>query len=101
MTRSIRGLAAAGHRPLAGCAGTNFKRPEPQDLVVGKSNAADIQRVMGGAQQTGEGLQNEQKVQTLRYAYAEGAGQGRYPGWCRRAPWCSPPTTSCWSPRSS
>ena len=81
MTRTIRGIAAAlAIALLAGCAGTNFKRPEPQDLVVGKSNAADIQRVMGGAQQTGEGLQNEQKVQTLRYAYAEGAGQGRYPG---------------------
>ena len=81
MTRTIRGIAAAlAIALLAGCAGTNFKRPEPQDLVVGKSNAADIQRVMGSAQQTGEGLQNEQKVQTLRYAYAEGAGQGRYPG---------------------
>src|SRR4051812_8325915 len=65
---------------LAGCAGTNFKRPEPQALEVGKSTTADVVRVMGTAQQNGEGLVNEQKVKVMRYVYAEGAGEGRYPG---------------------
>lgn len=65
---------------LTGCAGTNFKRPDPEALKVGQSTAADIARVMGQPQQTGEGLQNEQKVKHLRYVYAEGAGEGRYPG---------------------
>lgn len=66
---------------LAGCAGTNFKRPEADALRVGQSTAADVARVMGQQpQQVGEALQNEQKVKTLRYVYAEGAGEGRYPG---------------------
>lgn len=65
---------------LSGCAGTNFKRPEAQDLSLGKSTTADISRVMGTPGQTGEGLKNEMKIKTARYAYAEGAGTGKYPG---------------------
>jgi len=65
---------------LSGCAGTNFKRPEPQALVVGKSTASDVSRVMGAPPQTGELLKNNEKIKTTRYAYAEGAGTGRYPG---------------------
>jgi hypothetical protein len=81
MSISARGLAAALAIALvSGCAGTNFKRPDPQALVVGKSTAADVSRVMGPPQQTGEALQNEQKTRSVRYAYAEGAGEGRYPG---------------------
>ena len=65
---------------LAGCAGTNFKRPEPQSLAVGKSTSTDVTRVMGAPAQTGEVLKNEQKIKTARYVYAEGASTGRYPG---------------------
>jgi hypothetical protein len=65
---------------VSGCAGVNFKRPEPQSLVVGKSTAADVTRVMGAPVQTGEALKNNEKVKTSRYAYAEGAGKGTYPG---------------------
>lgn len=65
---------------LAGCAGTNFKRPDPQSLVVGKSTSADVTRVMGTPLQTGELIKNEKKLKTARYAYAEGAGKGKYPG---------------------
>ena len=65
---------------LTGCAGTNFKRPDPQSLVVGKSTSTDVTKVMGAPFQTGELVKNEQKVKTARYAYAEGAGQGKYPG---------------------
>jgi outer membrane protein assembly factor BamE (lipoprotein component of BamABCDE complex) len=65
---------------LSGCAGTNFKRPEPQALVVGKSTASDVTRVMGSPIQAGELLKNGEKVKTARYAYAEGVGTGRYPG---------------------
>lgn len=65
---------------LSGCAGTNFKRPEPQALVVGKSTSSDVTRVMGSPLQTGELLKNGEKIKTARYAYAEGAGTGRYPG---------------------
>jgi hypothetical protein len=65
---------------LVGCAGTNFKRPEPQALQVGKSTLADVTRVMGPAPQTGESLRNEEKLKVSRYAYAEGAATGKYPG---------------------
>lgn len=81
MKNSVAGLLAIlTVAILAGCAGTNFKRPEPQSLVIGKSTAADVSRVMGTPYQTGEVLKNEQKIKTSRYAYAEGAGAGKYPG---------------------
>jgi outer membrane protein assembly factor BamE (lipoprotein component of BamABCDE complex) len=73
-------LAIALAAILSGCAGTNFKRPEPQALEVGKSTSADVTRVMGSPLQTGELLKNNEKIRTARYAYAEGAGTGRYPG---------------------
>src|SRR5471032_1607147 len=65
---------------LTGCAGTNFKRPDPQSLVVGKSTSSDITRVIGAPLKTGEVLKNNEKIKTSRYAYAEGTGTGRYPG---------------------
>jgi hypothetical protein len=65
---------------LAGCAGTNFKRPDAQAFQLGKSTTADISRVMGAPGQTGEMMKNNEKVKSSRYAYAEGAGTGRYPG---------------------
>lgn len=65
---------------LSGCAGTNFKRPDPQALVVGKSTLSDVTRVMGSPLELGELLKNGEKIKLARYAYAEGAGTGRYPG---------------------
>ncbi|MCZ4306019.1 hypothetical protein O4G98_14895 [Zoogloeaceae bacterium G21618-S1] len=73
-------LALVSVALLSGCAGSNFKRPEPQSLMVGSSTTADVTRVMGNPLQTGELLKNEEKVKITRYAYAEGAGSGRYPG---------------------
>lgn len=72
--------AVIGCIVLAGCAGTNFVRPDPQALQVGKSTAADVKRVMGPPGQTGELQRNGETLQLLRYAYAEGAGTGKYPG---------------------
>jgi outer membrane protein assembly factor BamE (lipoprotein component of BamABCDE complex) len=65
---------------LAGCAGTDFKRPDPQSLVVGKSTAADVTRVMGAPRQVGEVLKNEQKIKTARYVYATTGGESLYSG---------------------
>jgi outer membrane protein assembly factor BamE (lipoprotein component of BamABCDE complex) len=74
-------LATATIAILSGCAGTNFKRPDPGALELGRSTSAQIAQVMGGpAPQTGEVLRNEQKLKSARYAYAEGAGTGKYPG---------------------
>ncbi len=65
---------------LAGCAGTNFKRPDSGVLEVGKSSLAQVTQVMGNPTQSGELLRNGEKLKVSRYAYAEGAGVGKYPG---------------------
>jgi hypothetical protein len=65
---------------MAGCAGTNFKRPDAQALVVGKSTSADVTRVMGDPRQVGEALKNEQKIKIARYSYAATSGDSLYPG---------------------
>lgn len=81
MKRFVIGmLSAVMALALAGCAGTNFKRPEPGTLTVGKSTAADVSKVMGPPEQVGEAVKNDQKIKVVRYAYAEGAGTGKYPG---------------------
>ena len=73
-------LSLAAVALLAGCAGTNFKRPDPGALEVGKSTSAKVAQVMGPAPQVGEALRNGEKLKVHRYAYAEGAGTGKYPG---------------------
>lgn len=81
MSNTLRLLViAAASAFLVGCAGTNFKRPDPAALEVGKSTAAQVAQVMGSPQQTGELLRNGEKLKSVRYAYAEGAGAGKYPG---------------------
>jgi outer membrane protein assembly factor BamE (lipoprotein component of BamABCDE complex) len=65
---------------LAGCAGTNFHRPEQGHLVIGKSTSADVLRVMGEPRTTGEALHNEKKVKVYRYAFAATTGEPLYPG---------------------
>lgn len=65
---------------LAGCAGTNFKRPDPAALTLGQSTLAQVTQVMGTPTQTGETARNGTKFKISRYAYAEGAGTGKYPG---------------------
>jgi hypothetical protein len=73
-------LTAFAASALAGCAGTNFKRPDVGALEVGKSTLAQVMQTMGPPQQTGELLRNNEKLKSSRYAYAEGAGTGKYPG---------------------
>ena len=73
-------LALATAVLLSACAGTDFKRPDAQALVVGKSTAADVTRVMGAPMQVGEALKNEQKIKTARYAYATTGGESLYSG---------------------
>jgi len=82
MGPSLRLLAAPGAVAiLAGCAvGTDFKRPDTQSLVVGKSTAGDVVRVMGAPWQTGEIVRDEQRIETFGDAYAEAAGQPAAPG---------------------
>lgn len=76
--RSIVVLWAAAL--LSGCAGTNFKKPEPSSLTLGRSTASDVVAVMGTPRQTSEGLKNEQKIRSLHYSYATTVGSPKYPG---------------------
>lgn len=73
-------VSAASIAVLAGCAGTDFKRPDSHALQVGKSTIAQVTQVMGPPPQTGESLRNGEKLKVSRYVYAEGAGTGKYPG---------------------
>lgn len=72
-------FAIATSAALAGCAGTNFKRPDPQALTVGTSTSSDVTKVMGAPMQVGELLKNDQKLKTTRYAYAATGGVSLYP----------------------
>jgi hypothetical protein len=81
MISNLKRLAAiAVAASLAGCAGTNFKRPDAGALELGKSTHAQVVQAMGPSPQTGESLRNGEKLKASRYAYAEGAGTGKYPG---------------------
>lgn len=65
---------------LGACAGTDFKRPVPNALTLGKSTAEDVTRVMGAPSQVGEAQKNEQKIRNARYVYASTGGESLYPG---------------------
>lgn len=65
---------------LGGCAGTNFKRPDPSSLTLGRSTSSDVIAAMGEPRQTSEGLKNEKKVRSLHYAYADSLGSAKYSG---------------------
>jgi hypothetical protein len=73
-------LAALAVVLVSGCAGTDFRRPDPQAVVVGRSTAEDVTRVMGPPRQVGEAMLNGQKVNTMTYVYAAAAGEPLYQG---------------------
>ena len=56
---------------LTGCAGVNFKRPEPSSLTVGKSTSSDVIAQMGTPTATGETTKNAHKIKGMGYSYAE------------------------------
>jgi len=68
MSRLLAVLAAAS--ALVGCAGTDFKRPDPGAVRVGKSTQAEVLQVMGAPRQTGELTKNGQQLKQAQYAYA-------------------------------
>jgi len=65
---------------LAGCAGTDFKRPDASVLKVGTSTIGDVIRVMGPAKQTGEVLKNSCRIRQSTYVYATAIGTALYGG---------------------
>lgn len=68
-------LAIAAIVLVSGCAGTNFRRPEPQEVVVGQTPADRVVLLMGAPRMTGEVLTNGQKVKIMTYAYAAAGGE--------------------------
>jgi outer membrane protein assembly factor BamE (lipoprotein component of BamABCDE complex) len=73
-------VSAAVSLLLAGCAGTDFKRPDASVLKVGKSTTDDVIRVMGPARATGEVLKNSCRVRQSTYVYATAVGASLYGG---------------------
>jgi hypothetical protein len=67
-------IAALAALLVAGCAGTDFVRMEPQSLVLGKTTHGDVVGKMGSPGREGEVLKNDQKVRTVTYAYAQSVG---------------------------
>jgi len=65
---------------VASCAGTDFVRPTPEALKVGKSTYSDVIEKLGNPEQTGEQLINEKKVKRIIYVYAAAGGEPVEPG---------------------
>ncbi|NRF68412.1 hypothetical protein HLB44_15565 [Aquincola sp. S2] len=65
---------------LAGCAGTNFKRPDQAALKLGSSTTADVVAAMGEPSRTGELTKNGSQIKRMSYSYATTMGVGLYAG---------------------
>jgi hypothetical protein len=76
MNQYAKGLAAAALcAALAGCAGTDFVRPNTDDLKNGQTTRAQLIARMGPPRNEGSVLKNEQTIRTATYAYASVGGQ--------------------------
>jgi outer membrane protein assembly factor BamE (lipoprotein component of BamABCDE complex) len=73
-------LVAAAVLALAGCAGTNFIRPEPSSFVLGKTAQQDILQRMGQPYQTGTMEKNGKILQVASYAFAHAGREALYEG---------------------
>lgn len=80
MNKFLGAALLAGAIILSGCAGTNFVRPDPSRLSLGKTTQADVIRDFGAPWRQGQGLRNGQTVSSLSYAYAEAGGTPYRPG---------------------
>jgi outer membrane protein assembly factor BamE (lipoprotein component of BamABCDE complex) len=81
MQRELRAFfALCGFVVLAGCAGTDFKRPDSSQVVLGKTSVDEVIRMMGEPRTTGEALRNNERIRTLTYAFAQAGGTPKYPG---------------------
>jgi hypothetical protein len=75
----LAGLLAATALVLAGCAGTDFVRPDPGSFALGSMTQADISQRMGKPYRAGTLEKNGKTLQTSTYAYAS-FGESLYPG---------------------
>jgi outer membrane protein assembly factor BamE (lipoprotein component of BamABCDE complex) len=68
-------ITLAATLALAGCAGTNFVRPDAAELRVGQSSYAQVIARMGQPRSTGQVLKNGETLKTITYAYAATGGE--------------------------
>ena len=67
-------LAVVAAVLIAGCAGRDFTPPTADQVVLGKTNYAEVVARFGEPFRKGEMLKNEQPVKVVSYAYATVAG---------------------------
>ncbi len=59
---------------ISGCSsGTDFKRPDPTTLQLGKTTEREIRERFGEPRSEGSLIRNDRRVKTLSYSYAEAA----------------------------
>jgi len=76
----IGGALACAALILAGCAGTNFVRPESSSFVLGKTSQQEVTQRMGKPYRTGTLQKNGKMLQSASYAYANVGGEALYSG---------------------
>jgi outer membrane protein assembly factor BamE (lipoprotein component of BamABCDE complex) len=77
MTRTTIGFLMAIVTLIAGCAGTNFVRPQPDALVLGKTTYQEVLRQFGEPYRKGTAVQEGLSVTTIAYSYSSAtAGTG-------------------------
>lgn len=57
---------------VTGCAGRDFDRPQPGDIVLGKTTQAEVLQRFGTPSRKGTETINGSVVETISYAYAAG-----------------------------
>jgi outer membrane protein assembly factor BamE (lipoprotein component of BamABCDE complex) len=75
MRNFLKRLAIAALLGLAGCAGTDFVRPDLDTLKNGQTTYAQVVARMGAPRREGTVLKNEKTLKTTSYAYASTGGQ--------------------------
>lgn len=65
---------------LAGCAGTDFVRPDSGSLDNGKTSYNDVVKKFGAPSREGTVLKNGQNLKSISYAYASVGGEPKTKG---------------------
>ncbi len=79
--RAAMGLALAGVALLmAGCAGSNFVKPEPGRFVLGKTTEQELSKALGKPYRVGTVDKNGKSLKSLTYAYANVGGETQHKG---------------------
>ena len=75
MTTIVKAVLLVAATALVGCAGTQFKRAEPETLKNGETTYAQVVERMGEPRSRGQALKNNKQVTTASYSYAEAGGK--------------------------